>query len=246
MQKSDKPLIQVTKPIPVRRHYAGKVAGCLFVAIVLLVFAGFLDPFSKSLTIRGEQTKSLAQAKQIGLALILFASDHEGNYSRAGVPKLMTKEPANANLAFACLFPEYTQSESIFGNRQSAYQTRRPDNIIDAPYTGEPHKTLEAGENVYGYMMGLTSESNPAAPLVVEGSDGTGHYNTVPRVRGGVWGAAKHAVLIHLDNSAALTQLRGPDNSLYIPRADDPGYNALDPSYLGTGTRFLDPAIAGQ
>ena len=66
----------------------------------------------------------------------------------------MTNAPADSNTAFACLFPIYTQSESLFANKYSAYQTRVPDNVIDPPYTVSPVKTLEPGENVYGYVMG--------------------------------------------------------------------------------------------
>ncbi len=215
----------------------------VFILLLMLAFA--FVPASNHVCVKGAQTKALAQAKQVGLALKIFAADHDGNYPRVGVPKEMISEPNDANGAFACLFPTYTQSERIFGNRVSAYQARQPDDIIDASYTGKPQKTLESGENVYGYMLGLTDKSGPDSPLVADGTDGSGHYNTVPSVRGGTWGPSKRAVLIHLDNSGSVQPLRGPDNSLYIPRPSDPGRNALDAAYLGQGTRFLDPAIAG-
>ena len=187
----------------------------------------------------------MAQAKQVGLALRLFAGDNDGRYPGQGVPVEMKAAPRNANQAFACLFPTYTTAETIFGNKLSAYQTGKgPDNVIDSPYTGHPVETLRPGENVYGYLLGLTDNSQPDAPLVLDGGDGSGHYNKTPGVRGGTWKEGR-AVVIHLDNSGTLANLRGPDNTLYLPRADDPTKNALDTGYLGKDVRYLDPAVAG-
>ena len=222
--------------------------GCLpwgFAAFVVLVLLGIILPLFNSVAVRGPQTRALAQAKQAGLALKLFAGDHDGHYPGQGVPVEMREAPRNSNQTFACLFPTYTQSETIFGNKFSAYQTGNgPDNRIDPQYTGRPVETLRPGENVYGYVMGLTDDSNPDAPLVVDGSDGSGHYNKVEGLRGGTWKGGK-AIVIHLDNSGAIENLRGTDNSLYIPRSDDPARNALDTGYLGKDVRYLDPAVAG-
>lgn len=135
-------------------------------------------------------------------------------------------------------------SETIFGNETSAYQTRPPDNIIDNPYTGSPRHTLQPGENVYGYVMGLTESSRPVLPLVVEGTDGSRHYNTVPTRRGGVWGRTRRTIVVHLDNSGEVAKLNGDDHALYIPQSPDSRRNALDEAYLGRDARYLDPAIA--
>ena len=180
-------LVMVTKPIITTRHWAPTVATCLFLLFLLAVLAGVCLPVFNSVALRSPQTTALIRAKQGGLALLLFAGDHDGNFPKAGIPDVMTREPTDSNAAFACLFSDYTQSERIFGNKASAYQTRVPDDIIDAAYTGTRDKTLEPGENVYGYMMGLTDKSDPAAPLVADGTDGSGHYNTFPQVRGGTW-----------------------------------------------------------
>ena len=216
-----------------------------FAALLICVLAGLALPCFGCIGVRGMQIKSLAQAKQIGLALKLFAADHDGHYPGQGFPGEMKDAPRNSNQAFACLFPTYTSSETIFGNRLSAYQTGTgPDNVIDNFYTGHPIQTLRAGENVYGYVVGLTESANPNSPLVVDGSDGSGHYNKVEGIRGGTWKDGK-AVVVHLDNSGSLATLRGPDNTLYIPRPGDPSKNALETSYLGKEVRYLDPAVAG-
>ena len=192
----------------------------------------------------GSQTKAMAQAKQIGLALKLFAGDNDGRYPQQGVPIEDKDAPTNSNQAFAALFPTYTQSETIFGNKLSAYQTGTgPDNVTDNPYVWKPVKTLRPGENVYGYVMGLTESSKPDSPLVVDGTDGTGHYNQDTHRRGGVWAGTK-AVVIRLDNSGGLESLVGPGDARYIRRPDDRSKNLLEVDYLGKDVRYLDPAVA--
>ena len=216
-------------------------------AFIALTLIGILFPVSNHGCIKGAQTKALAQAKQIGLALKLYAGDNNGVYPRQGVPPEMRDAPANSNQAFACLFPTYTQSEALFANKASAYQTRQPDEVIDNPYTGKPVKTLEPGENVYGYVMGLTEQDNPESPLVVDGTDGTGHYVTDPKKRGGVW-KGQRAIVVHLDNSCSLETLVGPANARFIPLAhDDHTQSLLDAAYLRANkTRLLDPAVAAR
>lgn len=257
------------EPPPAGKRPNTEKKGCLPHGCGLYLFLGFVGfvllmgiiPSGSHVQVRGSQTKALAQAKQIGLALKLFAGDHEGNYPRIGVPEEVKDAPANANEAFACLFPTYTQSESIFGNTLSAYQTHRPDNKIDNPFVWKPKNTLQAGENVYGYVMGLREDSPPDAPVICDGTDGTGHYNTNTKLRGGVWKGQK-AVVIRLDNSGALENLTGPEDTRYIARRVDRAAeplpagskntpyvpqrdltkNLLDVDYFGKNVRYLDPA----
>ena len=95
--------------------------------------------------------------------------------------------------------------------------------------------------------MGLTDKASPNLPLVVDGTDGTGHYVTDPKKRGGVW-KGKSAVVVHLDNSGSLETLAGPNNARFIPRAqDDRTHNLLDAAYLADHkARLLDPAVAAK
>ena len=157
----------------------------------------------------------------------------------------MTKAPGTANAAYACLFPDYTTSEHIFGNKLSAYQTRQPDDAIDSLYTGTPVRTLEPGENVYAYVAGLTEKSSADAPLVLDGTDGSLlYYNSNPLMRGGVWGGKK-AVVVYLDNHGAVETLVGRENTRYV-EVNLPGRskNLLDLSSLGGDVHLLNPAVA--
>ena len=94
--------------------------------------------------------------------------------------------------------------------------------------------------------MGLTEKSSSESPLVVDVTDGTGHYRTDPKAYGGVWHGQK-AIVIHLDDSGSLETLQGPANARFIPRSPAaPTENLLDVSSLGKDVRLLDPAKAGH
>ena len=230
--------------LPAKRRYFPNLFGWLFALFGFLTLIVLALPGGSHVQVRGLQTRSLAQAKQIGLALRLFADDHNGKFPGQGVPVEMTRAPMTSNAAFAPLFPTYFTSERIFGNKLSAYQTRQPDDVIDSSYTGTPVKTLEAGENVYAYVAGLTEKSDPDAPLVLDGTDGSLYYNSNPTLRGGVWGGKK-AVVVYLDDHAAVETLAGRENTRYIA-AHLPGRpaNLLDLSWLGSDVHLLNPAVA--
>lgn len=231
-------------PLAKRRHIPN-LSSILFGLFVVFVLAALMMPGADRTSRMGSQTKAFAQSKQIGLALKLFAGDHDGQYPTRGVPVEMTTAPTTSNAAFAPLLPTYTTSERLFGNPLSAYQTRPPDDVIDTSYTGKPVKTLEPGENVYAYVAGLTDASSPNAPLVLDGTDGTGlYYNSTRAIRGGVW-EGKRAIVIYLDNHGSLGTLVGRENTRYIP-SHVPGRpaNLLDLSWLGPDAHLLDPAVA--
>ncbi len=239
-------------PTKSRRPYIPHLASWIVGILVFLMLVGLMMPVTHSVCVKSPQTKALAQAKQIGLALKLFASDNDGQYPRAGLPAMLGAEVKDSNTAFAVLFPTYVQNEMLFANKLSAYQTRQPDNQI-SPYDGKPGKTLEPGENVYAYFAGLTDKPDDTTPLIVDGTDGTGHYTTDAKKRGGVWKGAR-AIVIRLDNSGSLETLRGPEHARYIPRdghafaaesieSERPSENFLDPSNFGPDVRLLDPAV---
>lgn len=178
----------------------------LVVITIIGILAGIALPVFNSVQIKGSQTKSLAQAKQVGLALKLFAGDNDGAYPAKGTPTALASEPANSNAAFAPLFPQYLTSETIFANKLVPGSTT-PDNAYDANYLGAPSKTLAQGENVYAYMTNLTDASYASAPLIFDSPANTsGTYTNAVGVKGSIWGGTK-AVCIRIDNSGALENL---------------------------------------
>lgn len=177
----------------------------LVVITIIGILAGIALPVFNSVQIRGSQTKSLAQIKQIGLALKLFAGDNDGSYPSKGNPTALANDPATANDAFAALFPTYMTSEKVFANKLVA-TSKTPDEKIDNPYKGTRSDTLKQGENVYGYMLGLTDASSANAPLVFDNCSANGTYSNVPGAAGSVWAGTK-AICIRLDNSGTVETL---------------------------------------
>ncbi len=227
-------------PTPWRGFRFRSILKALLGVFLLLCLAAVLLPLNSRTCVKGPQTQALAKAKQIGLALKLYAGDHDGIYP-AGVNSL-GQTIVSSNDAYRDLFPTYTQSEKIFGNPLSAYQTAPPDDIIQPP-----SEILKPGENVYSYVMGVTDAMAPTTPLVADGTNGAGRgaYAADRHARGGAW-AGERAVVVYLDNSAAVERLTGPSNARFIERTTPDGskFNPLDPKELGPKLRLLDPAVA--
>jgi type II secretory pathway pseudopilin PulG len=189
-------------------------------------------PTGPVVQVKGAKVKALAQAKQIGEALKLFAGDNEGVYPRIGTPAELTAV-AGSNDVFAALFPTYNQSETIFGNRRSAYNYRKADDHIDDSYTGHRTFTLANGENAYAYMMNLTESGDPAWPLVMD-APSSARNPTYPSggrtVRGSVWDG-KNAIIISLDNSGRLAKV---DRTSFT----------VKPRHVANGSNILVPVAA--
>src|ERR1700732_2688589 len=92
----------------------------LVVIAIIAILASIALPVFTSVQIKGAQTKGLSNAKQIGLALRLYASDNNGTYpsylvDANGVATTNPPTPVvSSNDAFCQLFPTYVKSESIF------------------------------------------------------------------------------------------------------------------------------------
>ena len=220
----------------------------LVVITIIGILASVALPVFNSVQVRGQQTKSLAQAKQIGLALKICAGDNDGVYPKNGVPAIITAEPSNANYAFSALFPTYTTSEKIFGNKlATGYQTGvGPDDQLDPTPVYPPSKTLKQGENVYAYMMGLTDASAPSSPIVFDGAnDAQGTYSTVNGAKGAVWLGTK-AIVIYLDNHGAVENVDTSTHQVKnVYNAGGTLVNTLDPStnpnLSTTANKLLNP-----
>ena len=116
--------VETADPLPSKKSWRPYIPGLAswIVGIFLLLVLGFMAlPTFGGGCVRGPQTMALARAKQIGLALKVFAGDHDGEYPRAGFPGMPAGEIKDSNAAFAMVFPQYLTNETIFGNKQSAY-----------------------------------------------------------------------------------------------------------------------------
>jgi prepilin-type N-terminal cleavage/methylation domain-containing protein len=208
----------------------------LVVITIIGILAGIALPVFNSVQIKGQQTKCLAQSKQIGLALKLFATDNNGTYPiyQADTTKAPGSGTASAsntsNQDFFALFPTYTQSESIFANKSNYYNHVVADNVIDAAGTAQKN-TLTNGENGFSYIEGLNDTFNPACPLVCDGVPTTGVYTTSKGTAGFDWGTNK-AIVIHLDNSGGLDTLVGAADNMTDQQNDPSQTTATLCNYL--------------
>jgi hypothetical protein len=228
--------LQFQRQNPRRTMQAASAVEILVIVMVSVVLAGFMFPGFHRTCVRSPQTRALAQTKQVGLALKLYAGDHDDVYPDG--TNLHGETIRTSNDAFRSLFPTYTQSETLFGNRLSAWQRSVPDNVI-TPIS----EALKPGENVYAYVAGFKADADPSWPLVAEGTDGTGHYATDQNARGGVWKGTS-AIVIRNDNSGALEHLIGPEKARYVPRSQGSKQNLLDvAAYIGPQAKLLDPAV---
>ena len=220
----------------------------LVVITIIGILAGIALPVYNGVTERANQTKALAQAKQIGLALKLYSGDNDGTFPtkvRNADGSVGDADISNANEAFRQLFPNYINQEKIFYVGKSKFTPKQPD---ENTATGQ---VLKAGENHFAYVTNLTDTSNPAFPLVADGFAAVGNdpaWTAVEDAKGGVW-KGKKAIVLRVDQSAEILTL-GTATSAMPYKAARPGSTtknlfAPDPDpanpWLSVNQKVLNP-----
>ncbi len=107
----------------------------LVVITIIAILASIALPVFNGVTERANQTKDLSNAKQIGIAAKLFASDNNGFYPSKYRRQITTARRRRCRLmptkrSGGC-FPNYLQSEDIFTVAASKWTPKNPDNKID-------------------------------------------------------------------------------------------------------------------
>ena len=200
----------------------------LVVISIIAMLVGIAATGLNQSLLNGKITRATGDARQIFLAVKMYAADHDGAFPGA--------EASNSNEAFRELFPAYMQAEVNFAVPNSPVG-KRADNKIDPP-----SRALERGENHWAYVAGLNDTSHPMWPLIVDHTDGSGHYTTRENEPGGTWRGSK-AIVIRCDGGAVAAPLRGSGMKRFIHRFDDDQLDALDlGGYMGQGPRLLEPA----
>jgi len=205
----------------------------LVVITIIAILASIALPVFTSVTVKAKQTQALSNAKQIALALRLYASDNSGAYPSytltSGQPTSTTV--ASSNEAFAQLFPVYVQQEKIFWLAGSKWcSNSAPPETYDPQGTDPNVLTLASGQNEWAYVLGLTDSSNPAVPLLADGFAGTNNpvtthsYTSDQTVQGGVWKGQK-AVIVRADNSGSILTTSGSGGT--------PPYGVIGPNGSG-------------
>ena len=206
----------------------------LVVISIIAILAGIAAPVYTAAMLNARIMKSVADARQIGVALRMYAQDNDGLFPKD--KNDYNEEINTSNDAFRSLIPTYLDSESIFTVPTSKAGSKADNKIATAA------DILDRGENHWAYISGLSSSSNSSWPLVVDHSDGSGFYGDKETEFGGTWKGTK-GIVIRTDNSAGAVKLLGTGSKRYIPRFDDRSKNTLQvKDYMGDGAKLLEPA----
>ena len=219
---------------PVTRRGGFTLIELLTVVSIMAILGTIAKPALQSAMTSAQMAKATANARSIGMGLRSYAGDHDGLYP---VEEDLEGNPiATSNDAFRTLIPYYVDSEKIFGLKRSAWGREADGRQADVS------EILEAGENHYAYVAGLSDTSLSSLPLVVDGTNGSGVYVTERGEKGGAWEARK-AIVAFVGGHAEAVVLRGPrEGERYIPRDGYPEENALSLDYLSEEVELLEPA----
>ena len=203
----------------------------LVVISIIAILAGIALPVFSQVQIKGAQTKALSNAKQIGLACKVYATDNNGLYPIASGSAAAPATSSNAQLA--ALFPQYLTNEAIFWQAKAVECNQtNVNNATSNP--GSNGTALAKGENHWAYVPNLTDTSNPSFPLLADAFVSTATdptYTTDPTVEGGLWTGTK-AIVILTDCSGAVQKLSGsPPQVMTGPG----GINLFDSQSTTTG-----------
>jgi len=222
----------------------------LVVITIIAILAGIAVPVFTAVQTKAAQAKALSNARQIALALRLYASDHSGIFPsytlNQGQPTTTTV--ANSNEAFAQLFPAYIGQEAIFWLSKSAFCSPTPPNEqMDNPPVDPPVLTLASKENEWAYVLCLNDSSNPSVPLIADGfnSRGSHIYTKDQSLPGGVWKGA-NAIVVHVDSSVDLLPVNQTDMTIHGPNGGSTPGDIFTTSnsnngWLGTANTVVNP-----
>lgn len=211
----------------IKKHSAFTLIELLVVISIIAILAGLALPVFANAQKRGKLAASLSNAKQIGLALKMYAGDHDGLFPVYTDPDSPTNKVSTSNEAFTELMPKYTNSKLIFGNRGSAWCK----GATPTADSSNQYKVLTA-ESDWAYVRGLNDTSDSRWPLLATAfADSSGTYTKGTSKKGGVWDGSD-AVVVNVDTSARIVAegsgLRvDNDTATFITRPDDKKANAF-------------------
>ena len=205
----------------------------LTVMAIIAILAGITGPALNNAIRTAQMTKAMGNARGIGLALHSLAEDNGGAY-----PDEENSEGeaiSSSNDAFRGLFPDHMSTELPFAVKRSAWGPKADDRI------DEEGEILEAGENHWAYVAGLSTSSRSGYPLIVDGTNGSGGYTDEEGAKGGAWGGGR-VIVVFNGGHAKMVKTKGEENERFVPRYEDGDEDLLDvSSYIGENVRLLEP-----
>ncbi|MGJ8672849.1 type II secretion system protein [Rubritalea sp.] len=160
--------------------------------VVIAIIAGLAamsyGPIMKQMK-QGKKTQAISQAKNLLTALNSFAKDNDGIFPSEDTAR-NEESGSNAEDCFnQLIYNGYVDNEKLFWNSENAVLGKADSNEPDND--GE----LSTGENVWGYVAGLSQSSRTTLPIFFDSSVSAGQFSTE------VWDGS--AIVAKLDASVA-------------------------------------------
>lgn len=222
----------------------------LVVITIIAILATAAVPVFGKMQRRARLSDSLSNAKQVALALKMYAADSGGNYPATtsgndGNAQVPLTAGSTSNLAFECLIPRYTNVKVIFTNKNSGWCR---GGVVDVNPTDSTR--LGAGQNDWMYFLGLAENSDSRWPLFATATaPGTVTYSNLTTNKGGVW-EGSDALIGQPDGSVRMIAGDNMDvrtkTATFPKRPDNPTLNMFTATedWLGTSVVLLYPTPA--
>ena len=164
----------------------------LGVVVVLFMILSFYASHSTCCR-PSERTRAVHNAKNIQVALFMYAGDHDGTY-----PSEKTAGEAESGDTAAACFNQLinlgvVSDERVFWSKKNSVSHTVPK---EKP---NDDGILTAGENAWGYVRGLTTSSPAETPIIFDSSVSVGEFNTL------VWDGK--AIVVRLDGSVTAMEV---------------------------------------
>src|SRR5579862_5895944 len=125
----------------------------LVVISIIAILAGIALPVFGEVKVRGDQTKALSNAKQIGTACKLFAMDYQGTFPHYTdlTARTEASSSSTSNDVLQTLVPDYLPNKSIFAIPKSKWCSN-----ANSPTAVAAPTVMGAAENEWAYVNGMS------------------------------------------------------------------------------------------
>lgn len=212
-----------------RRDKGFTLIELLVVITIIAILATVATPMIGKARVSARMIPATKNVQSILTSMTLYSGDYGGLYPEG---------TGSSNFALRQLFPDHCDSEKIFyiqGDRVFCDPTSPPDEDIGEANGEMNGRALEAGENHWAYVSGLTDGNKGSTPVLADGftGGGIGVYDD----KNHVWSQPNKAIVGFLDGSASALKLRNGEpqapaggNYFEIPDlVDDENVEVLNP-----------------